>query len=43
MGFLKRLLKIGEAHANDAVDALENPEVMLEQAIRDKDVVLGMS
>jgi len=37
MGFFKRLFKIGEAHANKAVDALENPEVMLEQAIRDKE------
>jgi phage shock protein A len=38
MGFFKRLFKIGEAHANNAVDALENPELMLEQAIRDKEV-----
>lgn len=37
MGFFKRLFKVGEAHANQAVDALENPEVMLEQAIRDKE------
>jgi phage shock protein A len=37
MGFFKRLFKIGEAHANNAVDALENPELMLEQAIRDKE------
>jgi len=38
MGFWKRLFKVGEAHANKGVDALENPEVMLEQAIRDKGV-----
>lgn len=37
MGFFGRLFKIGEAHANNAVDAMENPEVMLEQAIRDKE------
>ncbi|MHA2280117.1 MAG: PspA/IM30 family protein [Promethearchaeota archaeon] len=37
MSFFKRLFKIGEAHANNAVDALENPELMLEQAIRDKE------
>ena len=36
MGILSRLFKIGEAHANETVDALENPELMLEQAIRDK-------
>jgi phage shock protein A len=35
MSFLKRLFKIGQAHANQAVDALEDPAVMLDQAIRD--------
>lgn len=37
MGFFGRLFKIGEANANKALDAMENPEVMLEQAIRDKE------
>jgi phage shock protein A len=37
MGFWNRLFKVGEAHANKGVDALEDPEVMLEQAIRDKE------
>jgi phage shock protein A len=37
MGIFSRIFKIGEAHANKAIDSLEKPEVMLEQAIRDKD------
>jgi phage shock protein A len=37
MGIFSRIFKIGEAHANKAIDTLEKPEVMLEQAIRDKD------
>lgn len=37
MGFFSRLFKIGEAHSQKALDALEKPEVMLDQAIRDKD------
>lgn len=37
MGFFSRLFKIGEAHSQKALDDLEKPEVMLDQAIRDKD------
>ena len=37
MSIFKRFFKIGEASANKALDALEKPELMLEQAIRDKD------
>ena len=37
MSIFKRLFKIGEAAANKAVDDLENPELMLDQAIRDKE------
>lgn len=37
MSILKRLFKIGEASANKALDSLEKPELMLEQAIRDKE------
>ncbi len=37
MGIISRLFKIGEAKANRAVDNLEDPEVMLDQAIRDKE------
>lgn len=36
MGIFSRLFKIGEAHANKAIDSLEKPEVMLDQAIKDK-------
>lgn len=36
MGIFKRLFKIGEAAANKAVDDIESPELMLDQAIRDK-------
>lgn len=38
MGLFKRLFKVGQAHANKAVDGLEDPSVMLEQAIRDGDI-----
>lgn len=37
MGIFRRLFKIGEAKANKIVDDLEKPELMLEQAIRDKE------
>ncbi len=37
MSIISRLFKIGEAKANKAMDGLEKPELMLEQAIRDKD------
>ncbi len=36
MSIFKRLFKIGEAKANKVVDGLETPELMLEQAIKDK-------
>ncbi|HEM48654.1 MAG TPA: PspA/IM30 family protein [Caldithrix sp.] len=37
MGIFRRLFKIGEAKANKMVNELEKPELMLEQAIRDKE------
>lgn len=37
MGILSRIFKIGEAKANQVVESLEKPELMLDQAIRDKD------
>ena len=37
MSIFKRIFKIGEAKANTIVDALEKPELMLDQAIRDKE------
>jgi phage shock protein A len=36
MSVFSRLFKIGEAKANQIVDGLEKPELMLEQAIKDK-------
>lgn len=36
MSIFKRIFKIGEAKANQVVDSMEKPELMLEQAIRDK-------
>jgi phage shock protein A len=36
MSVFKRLFKIGEAKANQIVDGMEKPELMLEQAIKDK-------
>jgi len=36
MSIFGRLFKIGQAHANKALDGMEKPEVMLEQAIRDQ-------
>lgn len=36
MSIFKRLFKIGQAHANKAIDGLEKPEVMLQQAIKDQ-------
>ncbi len=36
MSIFSRLFKIGEAKANQVVDSLEKPELMLEQAIKDK-------
>ncbi len=37
MGFFSRIFKIGEAKANQLVEKMEKPELMLEQAIRDKE------
>lgn len=37
MSIFSRLFKVGQAHANKAIDGLEKPEVMLEQAIRDQE------
>ncbi len=36
MSIFSRLFKIGQAKANNVVDGLEKPELMLEQAIRDQ-------
>lgn len=37
MSIFSRLFKVGQAKANKVVDSLEKPELMLEQAIRDKE------
>ena len=37
MSVFSRLFKIGQAGANKLLDGMEKPELMLEQAIRDKD------
>ncbi|MEJ2542907.1 MAG: PspA/IM30 family protein [Calditrichaceae bacterium] len=37
MSIFSRIFKIGEAKANKIVDGLEKPELMLDQAIRDKE------
>jgi phage shock protein A len=37
MSIFSRIFKIGQAKANEVVDSMEKPELMLEQAIRDKD------
>ena len=36
MSIFQRLFKIGEANINKAIDGIEKPEVMLNQAIRDQ-------
>ena len=36
MSVFQRIFKVGEAKMNQIVDSMEKPEVMLEQAIRDK-------
>lgn len=41
MGIFRRLFKIGEAKANKIVNDLEKPELMLEQAIRDKEAQIS--
>lgn len=40
MGIFSRIFKIGQAKANKLVDKLEKPELMLEQAIKDKEKAL---
>jgi phage shock protein A len=40
MSIFSRLFKIGQAKANKVVDSLEKPELMLDQAIRDKEELL---
>ena len=37
MSIFSRLFKIGQANANKAIDNLEKPEIMLDQAIRDQE------
>ncbi|MDJ0841680.1 MAG: PspA/IM30 family protein [Acidobacteriota bacterium] len=37
MSIFSRIFKIGQAHANKALDGMEKPEVMLDQAIRDQE------
>ncbi|MFQ3241847.1 MAG: phage shock protein A [Lentimonas sp.] len=37
MSIFSRIFKVGQASANKLVDKIEKPELMLEQAIRDKD------
>ena len=37
MSIISRLFKVGQAGANKVLDKIEKPELMLEQAIRDKD------
>ncbi|HUV07246.1 MAG TPA: PspA/IM30 family protein [Spirochaetia bacterium] len=36
MSILKRIFKVGEAKANQLIDKMEKPELMLEQAVRDQ-------
>ena len=37
MSIFKRVFKVGEAKANQMIDKMEKPELMLEQAIRDQE------
>ena len=37
MGIFSRLFKVGEAKANQLLDKMEKPELMLEQAIKDQE------
>ena len=37
MSIFSRIFKVGQAATKKAIDSLEKPELMLEQAIRDKD------
>lgn len=38
MSIFSRIFKVGQAHTNQFIDKIEKPEVMLEQAIRDKEI-----
>lgn len=40
MGIFSRIFKIGQAKTNKLIDSLENPEEMLDQAIRDQDTAI---
>lgn len=41
MSIFQRLFKVGEAKANQLIDGMEKPELMLEQAIKDKTKQIG--
>ena len=41
MSIFGRLFKVGQANANKAIDKLEKPEVMLDQAIRDQEKAIA--
>ena len=41
MGIFSRLFKVGQAKANEVIDSMESPELMLNQAIKDKDKALA--
>jgi len=41
MGIFSRIFKIGQAKVNQAIDKMEKPEVMLDQAIKDKEKALS--
>ncbi len=43
MGIFGRIKKISEAHLNNIADNLEDPELMLDQAIRDKEKQLSQA
>jgi phage shock protein A len=43
MSIFSRIFKIGQAHSNKIIDNLEKPEVMLEQAIRDKEKIIRVA
>ena len=41
MSVFRRIFKVGEAQLNKVVDSMEKPELMLEQAIKDKEKQIG--
>lgn len=43
MGIFSRIFKIGQAKTNRLIDSMENPEEMLDQAIRDQDTAVRES